>query len=670
MSNKLSRYGFLVLLVACTGLHAALPKPQDVAELLTKGTDVRPKAKVKHVESPDAHVVIFMGANCPLAKKYLPRAVADFEKYQTEYAEGVGKAEHKPSGRNPRGKVQYYFVYSSQGEKKDRVLEIAEGSETKMVPLPFPVFYEGNDEKQPIASLLGARMLSETFIFDAKFNLVYRGAYDDQFTIVEGVSAERKSANYEYAKLTVADLFAGQSYYTESIASGCDIERPRALGKTKYTYHRDIAPLISKKCEICHGPNGVMEDYSFSTYEDVKASLTTIARRVGQRVMPPWGAHSGFGKFRNDISLNDEQVRTILEWVEAGAPEGTAPKANPVPKPEGKKAFFSLGKPDYVFKTSTTKIPKASDQSRMPYVFFDVEAPIDEDRWVEWSEVVPSNPKIVHHVTVYVRPPKDTYYREPNSVLYGFAGSEDSALKDFASKTIKYRTGIDPDALWKSVEIYGIDGFKKFAYLGVYVPGWRTVEFAKDTSFFLRKGSKIRVEIHYTPVAKETEDFVTVGVKWADPKRAPKHELETMAFGKVNSLKIPANAENHVVVQSYEFPAKAALVLFRPHAHLRGRWFRYEILRPKAKDWETVLYVPRYDFKNQPYYMFEEPVVAEKGTKIRMSVGFNNSTSNRYITAEQADSDVYFGAQTDEEMAFGYVNFAWLEEPPDYAKTK
>ena len=60
--------------------------------------------------------------------------------------------------------------------------------------------------------------------------------------------------------------------------------------------------------------------------------------------MPPWGAVKGFGDFRNDQGLTEEQLELIVDWEEGGAPEGeeknlpATPKLAPVPAlshPEG-----------------------------------------------------------------------------------------------------------------------------------------------------------------------------------------------------------------------------------------------------------------------------------------------------------------------------------------------
>ena len=46
--------------------------------------------------------------------------------------------------------------------------------------------------------------------------------------------------------------------------------------------------------------------------------------------MPPWGAVKGFGSFRDDQGLTQEELELISNWVEGGAPEGD-PSFTPKP---------------------------------------------------------------------------------------------------------------------------------------------------------------------------------------------------------------------------------------------------------------------------------------------------------------------------------------------------
>ena len=62
--------------------------------------------------------------------------------------------------------------------------------------------------------------------------------------------------------------------------------------------------------------------------------------------MPPWGAETPHGMFKNDPRLSDQEVETILAWVDAGAPKGNDRDLPVAPKyADG----WSIGKPDAVF---------------------------------------------------------------------------------------------------------------------------------------------------------------------------------------------------------------------------------------------------------------------------------------------------------------------------------
>ena len=49
--------------------------------------------------------------------------------------------------------------------------------------------------------------------------------------------------------------------------------------------------------------------------------------RVAAREMPPWhiDRHIGIQKFKDDPSLTDEEIATIVKWVDGGAPRATRP---------------------------------------------------------------------------------------------------------------------------------------------------------------------------------------------------------------------------------------------------------------------------------------------------------------------------------------------------------
>jgi hypothetical protein len=91
---------------------------------------------------------------------------------------------------------------------------------------------------------------------------------------------------------------------------------------TPITFSREISRLVYSRCASCHREGGTA--FSLLTYAEARPWAKAIKEEVLERRMPPWGAVKGFGEFRNDQGLTQEQIELIAEWVEGGAPEGDA----------------------------------------------------------------------------------------------------------------------------------------------------------------------------------------------------------------------------------------------------------------------------------------------------------------------------------------------------------
>ena len=86
------------------------------------------------------------------------------------------------------------------------------------------------------------------------------------------------------------------------------------------TWNREISRLFFDRCATCHREGGT--SFPLMTYQDVQPRAVAIKDAVLSRRMPPWGAVKGFGEFRNDRGLTQEQVELVSSWVESDAPRG------------------------------------------------------------------------------------------------------------------------------------------------------------------------------------------------------------------------------------------------------------------------------------------------------------------------------------------------------------
>src|SRR5689334_17524726 len=172
--------------------------------------------------------------------------------------------------------------------------------------------------------------------------------------------------------------------------------------KSQVTFTKDIAPIFQEKCEGCHRP-GSIAPMSLVTYEETRPWAKSIKSRVSARQMPPWHIDKtvGIKEFKNDRSLSDEQIESIVNWVDAGAPKGD-PKDMPAAKQWPDESVWNFAKqfggpPDLIIKSPPYTVPSvALDAWYKPVV----ETGLTEPRWVRAIEIRPSSVKgrrVTHH---------------------------------------------------------------------------------------------------------------------------------------------------------------------------------------------------------------------------------------------------------------------------------
>jgi hypothetical protein len=111
-----------------------------------------------------------------------------------------------------------------------------------------------------------------------------------------------------------------------AVTACCLVVEAHGVGGTP-TWNREISRLIYQRCASCHHPGG--SAFSLMTYQDAQPRANDIKDAVLSRRMPPWGAVKGFGSFRNDLSLSQEQIETVSRRVDGGIRRGNNPRQAP-----------------------------------------------------------------------------------------------------------------------------------------------------------------------------------------------------------------------------------------------------------------------------------------------------------------------------------------------------
>ena len=364
------------------------------------------------------------------------------------------------------------------------------------------------------------------------------------------------------------------------------------------TFTKDVAPIFYKSCIECHRAT-MFAPMSLTSYEDARPWLRSIKKRVTERTMPPWGSEMPHGTFRNDPRLTDEEIQTIVAWIDGGAPEGD--KAA-MPKMPALADGWTIGKPDAIFSmTEDYKIPATGT---IEYLYIRIPMNLPEDRWYTAVEIKPSARAHVHHVIAYTEPSSDQPPR-PGST--------------FGPTNI---TGVSPNK-----------------------PG---LVFEPGVAKLLRAHHDIILQMHYTTNGTEAVDRTEVGFVFA---KEPPRQVHVTGLAAQLQFLIPAGDPNAEVKAVSVIRQDTVMTSLTPHMHVRGKDMTYTAFYPDGTS-EVLLSVPRYDFNWQITYELAAPKRLPKGTRIEVVAHYDNSPGNKYNP--DPTKDVKWGDQTWEEMMIGF----------------
>jgi len=393
------------------------------------------------------------------------------------------------------------------------------------------------------------------------------------------------------------------------------------------TFTKDVAPIFQEKCQACHRPDSIAP-MSLVTHEESRPWARSIKARVVERQMPPWHIDKtvGIQDFKNDRSLTDEQIDTIVRWVDSGAPKGD-PKDMPPPKQWPDESIWNFaelfgGPPDLIVKsTPYTQPAQAGDAWWKPVA----ETGLTEPRWVRAIEIRPSTVKgrkIVHHAIARLQ------QDEPGA-------QPDQTSTDPADRRANTGTFMEW-AVGKQGEIMRPNSGK-----------------------LMLPGAKIVWDIHYSAAGEDITDQVELGVYFYPKGQEPKYRqyLHLMGTGGID---IPPNTVK--ITQGF-FPMRQAgrVESYQPHMHLRGKAMSMEAILPNGQT-QILSHVADFNFNwhNSYVYTDEAAPLLPKGTILKITAWHDNTTAKK----SNPDPNVWVGRgdRTVDEMAHAWVNVTYMSD--------
>ncbi|MEM7100883.1 MAG: redoxin domain-containing protein [Pseudomonadota bacterium] len=534
----------------------------------------------------DAKAIAFLvqGNGCPIVRNAAPR----FAELRDEFAaQGV-----------------HFFMLNSN--LQDNRATIAK--EAKKFGYDMPILV---DDTQIIGESLDLVRTGGVFVVDPKtWKVTYTGAIDDRLTYEN----QKKEASEHYLRDALASMVAGEAIQVASTDTlGCLINFPEKTARAehaKISYSEDIAPILMDNCVSCHREGGI-GPWAMNDYNMVRGFSLMIREVVRTKRMPPWHADPAVGHWGNDRSLSDQQIKTLVHWIEAGAPRGEGEDflaTDDTVYPEWDVEAI-LGAPDYVVDIPATEVPATGV---VDYKYYYVDNPIDKDVWVRAAEILPGDRAVLHHTIT----------------AFG-----DRITEGRRKGRLDYKGG-----------------------LRGYAPGMTNQGFPTNTGVYLPAGSTFEFQMHYTTAGKATVDESKMGLWFYD--EPPEHSYVSM-FVANPRIKIPAHADNHKETVEKVIPKDALLYNLMPHAHFRGKAAEFRAVYPDGTE-ELLLSVPNYDFNWQSTYELAEPKFLPAGTKLIQANWWDNSAKN--AANPDPSIDVTWGEQSWEEMLFGAISLRFLGE--------
>lgn len=458
-----------------------------------------------------------------------------------------------------------------------------------------------DDDNQIVGRELGLSRTAEVLIIDPrKRKIIYRGPLHDRVSYESQVDAP----TIHYTERALDAVLAKQPVLAaEEPVKGCLINFP-ALADV--SYQKDVVPILLDNCIVCHQVGGIAP-WAMSSHVMVQGFAPMIKEVLRTKRMPPYDADTLTGHWQDNPSLNREEINVLLSWINSGASkdDGKDPLADRVPAAQD----WPYGEPDLIVDIPAFNIPATGT---IEYRYAEVANTYDKDVWLVAAAIKPGDSLALHHLNAGIGKAK-----------------------------LDISKAISDD------------------YLLVWSPGTNVGQMPNDSGVLLEKGSRFLFEMHYTAYGKASVDKSKLGLYFATKKPA-----KIMRFGEIANvlMEIPPFRRSYFVSSYTVFDKDATVYMLGPHAHYRGKSFKYVYRYPDGTE-ELALSVPMFDFNWQRGYSYQEPKKVPAGTKLIVTAEYDNSIFNK--ANPDPSQKVTWGPQSKDEMLLGAFTFSWDDETSD-----
>lgn len=354
---------------------------------------------------------------------------------------------------------------------------------------------------------------------------------------------------------------------------------------------------------------------SLISYQDARPWARSIKNKVETRAMPPWHLDQNIGvqEFLNDPSLSDDQIATIVKWVDSGAPQGN-PANTPAPPEFAPADAWQIGEPDLVVQFPTYEVPAVG-----PDLFGDLytDFGLTEDRYItaiQTKAVGDKARQVVHH-----------------ALSYAVEKDQSGERMGGGQFLVEYASG-------KQAEVY-----------------------PEGTGLKLSADTEARLSYHLHSVGEPIDAVVELGINFLPSGAEPEHiryskQLAGSHGQTIGVLDIPAGEVSRS--DGYErFNKAAKITMFQPHMHMLGTYQCIEFIYPTQPVRAETVNCAAFDYNWHMNYNYTDdsmPLIPA-GTILHTTTWFDNTAGNRGNL--DANNWIGSGQRTIDEMGFAWIGW-------------
>jgi hypothetical protein len=394
------------------------------------------------------------------------------------------------------------------------------------------------------------------------------------------------------------------------------------------TYNEDVAVIINDNCVVCHQAGGI-GPMQFESFEQVRPWAPLIQMKVANREMPPYAYDHGIGiqELEGDWRLAQDEIDTIVAWVNAGSPQGdldVTPPSIVVKDPNEWNFAAQLGQPDLIVPSESMDIPaNGNDLWSNHYV----DPQITSDRCIKAVQVKPRGDAraVVHHANSSVVIPNDDGSMDRYGMLTEYAmGKWGEIVPEGVCRTL-------PAGAQVSWSIHMFPGG---------VGGTAEGEMIKD-------------------------NVVEIGLWFHDEEESAaltyKQDLSLYQISPQGDIAIPPNG--YFMTQGFHsFDHPVRLDSFQPHGHLRMNAASLEIFYPETGRTEQISQVSKWSATWHHSHLYDPdyaPLIPA-GAVIVLKQWYDNTSDN----PNNPDPDMWVmgGSRTGDEMTHAWLAITHLDD--------